>query len=112
MKFNRNAHPPVVPPAPEEKNKVKFNNNIHSRSEDHYDRITTRGPDACFVCDKKFKKNHTKIHVGPDLFRHEKCNCVSKPWYEKFHGCSGLISHLLKKKKGRSIESIIKPSEY
>jgi hypothetical protein len=80
-------------------------NIIHTdfKSGDHYDRISSIGPNTCFVCDKPFKRKHTKIHVGAKngekIYRHEKCDCHSVPWYNKFHGCRGLVCFKVVKKK-------------
>jgi hypothetical protein len=101
--FTRNR--PVPPPEPptEEKEAKSFTRFFHQkRSEDHYDRIKTTGTKACSVCDKPFKKKHNPVFLGTiprgpkageKMYTHEKCDCFSKNWYEKFGGCPGLINN-------------------
>jgi hypothetical protein len=52
------------------------------------DRISTKGPEFCFVCGKLLKKKQKKILVWGkgenSLWRHARCDCHSAAWKRKF----------------------------
>lgn len=97
-KFNRSVDNQENPQPVKKFNRIATIISTHNlESNDHLARIKTTGNIACFVCDKKFKKDQRKIFIGTmegeKLYRHERCDCHSKKWHKKFHGCKTLINH-------------------
>jgi hypothetical protein len=63
---------------------------ITPKTRKHWDRITSTGECICFVCDRKFKKDQTKIFIGlhkyngEKLYRHTHCDALTQNWFKKF----------------------------
>lgn len=61
----------------------------------HWDLITSSGPNFCCICDKKPKKGtrlqYWGIHkkTGEKLYRHNHCYAGSSNWIKKFNGWVG-----------------------
>lgn len=65
------------------------------RKKDHWDLMTSSGPNLCCICDKKPKKGNKLTYwglhkkTGKPLYRHNHCHAGSANWIKKFNGWVG-----------------------
>jgi hypothetical protein len=72
--------------------------------QDHWDKITSSGPEKCCICDRKSKKvgkltywiKHKK--TGEDLYKCSNCETLGSNWLKKFQGpASNCLKEIFRK---------------
>ncbi len=64
----------------------------------HWDLITSFGRKTCCICDKTLSLKRKAVYVGKhpkngeELWRHDKCDCLSLKWSRKFRNLISINS--------------------